>query len=136
MGTQRNSCRYKITVACLATGPEKYAVRLRGIIESLVPKDNWEIFRTVETLSFRLRRPGYRPAIAVFLASSRKDLADILSIHDLLCDIRTILILPDREDDTVALGHALYPRFLSYIDSDFKDVAAVLEKMVRQGIYY
>jgi len=125
---------HKINVAYFATGLAKDAVRLQGIISAIVPGDEREIFCTIEDLSSRLRQPGERPTIAVLLAASSKDLADILSIHDLLRDIRIILILPDREEDTVAWGHSLQPRFLSYIDNDFTDVAAVLDKMMRRGI--
>jgi hypothetical protein len=118
------------------TAVEGTGERLQRAIETLVPIERTEVSCTIDSLSCRLRQPKDDLTIAVLLAASRKDLADILSIHDLLCDIRIILILPDTEDDTVARGHTLQPRFLSYIDSDFTDVAAVLEKMVRQGIYY
>ena len=73
--------------------------------------------------------------IAVILAASDNDLLTILSISHLLYDVRFILVLPDREDPTVAIGHSLRPRFLSYTDSDFREVTAVLGKMIG-GFYY
>ena len=36
-----------------------------------------------------------------------------------------------REEDTVSKGHLLRPRYLTYADGDFEDVAAVLEKILR-----
>ena len=51
-------------------------------------------------------------------------------IHDLLIDIRLIIILPDRQADTIEIAHALHPRFLSYIDNNFKDVNVVLNRMI------
>jgi hypothetical protein len=104
--------------------------RLQGVIEEIAPQDKIEIHRTIASLSPRLRRPANDVSIALFLAASREDLAEILSIRGLLSDVRTILILPDREKDTIAKGHSFRPRFISYIDSDFTDVAAVLSKMV------
>jgi len=47
--------------------------------------------------------------------------------------MRIILILPDEDNETITMGHTLFPRFSTYADSDFKDVAAVLKKMIRQG---
>ena len=67
--------------------------------------------------------------VAVILAASEEDLLTILSISDLLYDVRFILILPDREDITVAIGHSS-GRFMSYADSDFREVTAVLGKMI------
>jgi hypothetical protein len=64
------------------------------------------------------------------LASSREDLEAILSIVELFYDLRIILILPDRKKETISKGLKLYPRYLSYADGDFSDVAAVLEKML------
>lgn len=104
---------------------------LRRMIEDLVAKDNVEIYRNVESLSLRLRQPTNNgPIAAVLLAARRGDLTELLSIRDLLRDIRIILVLPDRDEDTIAKGHILRPRFMSYSDSDFTDVCSVLGKML------
>ena len=38
--------------------------------------------------------------------------------------------LPDREANTITIGHSLHPRFLTYIDSDFVELAGVLVRML------
>jgi hypothetical protein len=107
--------------------------RLQCKIEPLVSKNQTEICRTIDGLSRRLRQPRYNLAVAVLLATSRRDLLELFSIRDLLWDIRVILVLPDMEDDAVAKGHTLRPRFLTYADSDLSDVAAVLSNMLRNS---
>jgi len=88
-----------------------------------------KVCRSIESLSHWLRQPADDlPIAAVLLAARSEDLSDLLSIRDLLRDVRIILILPDREANTIAQGHTLRPRFLSYTDSDFTDVLAVLGK--------
>jgi hypothetical protein len=67
---------------------------------------------------------------AVLLTDSRENLREMLSICNLLHEIHIILILPDREDGTVAKGHRLYPRFMGYIDGDFADIGIVLSNML------
>ncbi|RKX60288.1 MAG: hypothetical protein DRP28_01560 [Thermodesulfobacteriota bacterium] len=104
--------------------------RLQRLIEGLVSEDNIEICMTIESLSQRLRQPTYDLSIAVLLAADSQDLTELLSIRDLIWDLRLILILPDRETGTIAKGHTLRPRFLTYLDSDFADVTAVLKKML------
>jgi hypothetical protein len=69
--------------------------------------------------------------IVILHAADRTDLDEILSIRQLLDDLRTILILPDRDHDTIAQGLTLRPRYLSFTDGDFGDVSAVLAKMLR-----
>lgn len=113
-----------------ANGSNEVEERLGNIIETLIP-EKLEIFRTIDSLSRRLRQPLNDVAIAVLLATKRKDLLKLLSIKDLFDDIKIILILPDSNKDTISLGYKLYPRFVSYADSNFMDVAAVLEKMFR-----
>jgi len=104
--------------------------RLQRVIEALVSKEDTEIYRTTDGLTFRLRQPRHDPHIAVLLAASREDLSDILSLRDLLCDVRIMLVLPDRERDTIVKGHTLRPRFVTYADSDFVEMAAVLSKVL------
>ncbi|MDP3029372.1 MAG: hypothetical protein Q8O04_07735 [Deltaproteobacteria bacterium] len=40
---------------------------------------------------------------------------------------------PDQEKDTIAKGHSPRPRFVTYADSDFLDVAAALGKILMVG---
>ncbi len=105
--------------------------RLQRVIKGLVSEDNIEIHKSIISLSLSLRQPKNDKTIAVLMAARNKDLMDILSISDLLHDISTIVILPDSEDDSIRKGHHLRPRYLSYIDSDFSDVGAVLGNMLR-----
>ncbi len=104
--------------------------RLQRIVEPLAEKMDFEIYRSIPGLTLRLTLPKYDVAVAVLLANNKKALLDLLSIRDLLSDIPIILILPDRQYDTVSKGHKLHPRFLSYVDCDFSDVCAVLKKMI------
>jgi len=51
-------------------------------------------------------------------------------LSDWLWDTRIILILPDRDRETITNGLKLRPRFFTYADEDFGEVAAVLAKML------
>ncbi len=104
--------------------------RLYRIIQSLVPLSQVESHPTIESLNRRLRKPVGHLNIAVMLTSNKKDLLDLLALRDLFWNLRIILIIPDRKPETIAMAHILRPRFLSYADGDFSDVAAVLEKML------
>lgn len=108
--------------------------RLQRVIEGLVPKEELEVCGTIGELARRLRQPVSDVTMAVLLAATREDLSQILSVCDLLYYVRIMLILPDQEEDTIAKGHSLRPRFVTYADSDFTDVAAVLSKVLRHVI--
>lgn len=106
--------------------------KLHEAVDSVYPRANVETFHSVTRLSERLHRPALNFPIVVLLAMNREDLENIIAIQDLLLDSRVVLILPDKKEDTMALGHSLRPRFVSYRDSSFKDVGAVLGKMVNR----
>ena len=107
------------------------AERLQSVISAEIPLEESEIYESIKGLSERLRRPSRDQCIAIILTVTKTELSEILSIKDLLTDVRTILILPDNSDRTISTRHRLHPRYLSYKDSDFTDVAVVLNKMIR-----
>lgn len=106
------------------------SLRFHEEVESQVSDDVKEVYKRFEDIKKRLRQPPKNNTILVFLAVDWMDLANILSIHDMLRGIRLILILPDHEENTISVGHELYPRFISFIDNDLSEVAAILHKMM------
>jgi hypothetical protein len=100
-------------------------------MENLKVAENVEICQTIASLSRRLRRFEDRPGVVVLLAPGKGDLSELLAIRSLFRGLRLILLLPDREPETISKGHTLMPRFLAYCDGNFGDVAAVLKKMLK-----
>jgi len=109
---------------------DKSTKELCKVVFEGVPKSKTEKCSTLADLTRRLRQPQNNIGIALLTAKTKKDLEDLVALRELLSDIRVILILPDRDHDTISMAHALYPRFLSYIDRDFDEVKAVLSKML------
>jgi hypothetical protein len=106
--------------------------KLQEVVTNVLPGSCVDTYRTISGLSERLHKPALNFPIVILLAMNKEDLEDIVAIQNLLFDSRIVLILPDREEDTMALGHTLRPRFVSYRDSSFKDVGAVLNKMINR----
>jgi len=92
-----------------------------------------EIYYTLEKFYQRLTQSGSSNAVTVLLIASRQELENIVQYAELLCDQKIILVLPDRAQETLSMGHALYPRFISYTDGDLKDVTSVLHKMITRN---
>ena len=106
--------------------------RLVAAVRTAIPAEEMEVHQSLEGLHARLARPGKKNDAAVILAASRQELRKFLAISHLLAQVRTVLILPDSEAETVALGHRLRARYLGYADTDLSDLAAVLEKMAEE----
>lgn len=88
-----------------------------------------ETFADLKALAFRLRR-CFGEIWMVLLITDAEELGRITAMGELILNNRIILVLPDQTQATVAAGHRLYPRFISYLDSDFSDVRSVLQTML------
>ena len=55
----------------------------------------------------------------------------MINLQETSANVFLILILPCIDDGIIAKGHRLKPRFFSYADSEFDDVADVLHHLYR-----
>lgn len=97
---------------------------------SKMPLLQAEFVHNHENLMQALRSHMVFRFVVVFQAAGQKDFIFLKSIKNILFDARLILVLPNREKDTIEQGCSLYPRFITYADSDHRDVTAVLNKML------
>ncbi len=103
--------------------------RLERVIELFFLKRRIERCRDLDALGKKLHEPYNYKDVVLLSPASKEELSRLLALQDLLSDMRIILVLPDRDDETVAMGHRLRPRMVSYSDGDYLDVAAVLTRM-------
>lgn len=103
--------------------------RLERVVELFFLKHRIEKYQDIESLGRKLHEPYNYKDVILLSPASKEELSRILALQDLLSDMRIILVLPDRDEETVAMGHRLRPRMVTYNDGDYLDVAAVLTRM-------
>ncbi|MEW6386054.1 MAG: hypothetical protein AB1491_00840 [Thermodesulfobacteriota bacterium] len=91
---------------------------------------NIEICRDLDTLEGGLRQLGGEMVLAVLLTISQEELQEVMTLKPWLQGKPLILILPDRNRDTIAKGHVLAPRYLAGLQDDFQEIYEVLNKML------
>ena len=123
-----------MSVLFFSTETQGAGEQLQREIETFIPGDEIEIYHTFESFSNRLRQPSWNLSVLVLMVGTREDLQELFLIRDLFNNIPVILVIPDSESDTICAGHKLYPRFLSYIDSNYLDVAMVLNKLINKEV--
>ncbi len=111
------------------TNPKDDSASLLQNEISQIASLNAEFIHTPENFMRSLRSHMVFQSVVVFQVADQTDFLFLDSIRNLLFGARLILILPDREKDTIKKGFTLYPRYMAYSDDDYKDVAAVLKKM-------
>jgi hypothetical protein len=108
--------------------------RFQKVIDEFHFENDKMIFNTLDDLKSSLRTEMNSEIIVVIFTADKKDLSDVYSLRNFLHDFRLILVLPDLEESTISKGFECYPRFVSYINSDFNDVMSVLNKMSKKNI--
>lgn len=111
------------------SGQNNFTSGLLDQIGALVPSPNVILCKDIQQLRAALLKPAYNLLAAILAVSGRQELLDLVAISKFLRTARVILILPDREMETVSQGHELRPRFLTWSASAPSEVMAVLHKL-------
>lgn len=104
--------------------------KLRKIMTSEGCGDNLQVYKNFEELTLRLHKPKRDCRVMVLLPADKNELLSFLLIRDMLADVPIILILPDQSKEIIDMGYKLFPRFISYKDSDLTDVSGVINRIL------
>ena len=116
----------------LYTKENENSERLIKALNTIVAKEKLEVIKSISSFTKRVNEFITETVIFILMPSTKEELHIMNSIYELLYNINPkILILPDRDKETVCMGFRLYPRFVEYADSNFMSLSAVLNKMVK-----
>lgn len=68
--------------------------------------------------------------LVVLIASDTKELRCFGCLQDVLAMAEVFLVIPDEDEETIAMAHRLHPRYLVCADGDLDDLLAVLQKKI------
>ena len=105
---------------------------LQRVVEKLVPPKGVTSYHSFKTLSERLHQPKNGLNILVLVAGDVLDLSNFITLKNTLSEFRIILVLPDHDEKTLAMGHKIFPRFVSFTDSNFSDVTLVIKNLLKK----
>lgn len=107
--------------------------RLMQTVDEVVPGAKVEALRQVNGLIQRLRMPSADLEMLIFMPANRHELFAVSSLLTEMRNIRLVLVLPDRENETIAMAHSLRPRYLTYSNGDYSELREVLKKMLKDS---
>jgi hypothetical protein len=120
----------KVVYYAESTAPP--ALRIAMVIEAMAPGHAIRYHNLWSFVGFLGRGPD-REKVAVLLLDGEEQLLCIYAIKHILWRIPFLLVLPDREKETRALGLRLRPHALCYIDSQASVVRAAFEHTIRNA---
>jgi len=115
----------------LLYAPVSQDVRERVVdtLEPVVPDDSMRVCSTIGNLYRNLQTSRQHLTIAVLVLSNRNDLKKLRSIRPMFRDVRILLVLPDTEEETIAMAHRFQPRYLTFVDKNIPALATVVDRM-------
>ena len=108
-----------------------YEEKLEAAIISAAPGIAIERFSRLADLRERLRDIVEPNSIAVLMAGDREELQNLQAFREMLIEIYIILVLPDRQTETIKQAHLLRPRFLCSILDNFIELKLIIHKMIQ-----
>lgn len=106
---------------------------LLSAISPFFSQGSLEVFSDLRSFAARIRQPKDTFSIALIWDPTTEDLREIGSMRDFLTGVRTLLVLPDQEMETITLAHKIFPTYITYIDEGLSEVVSVLEWLTRAG---
>jgi hypothetical protein len=107
--------------------------RLKRTLDEMLPPNIVETHRTLTGLVQRLRNNRVDLDLIILMPGSRLELSGVFKILEELGDVRLVLVLPDEEDETIAMAHRLRPRYVTYAHGEYSELSQVLQKMLTKN---
>jgi hypothetical protein len=120
-------------VLCYVAPDDKNRTKIMQNVRVSVKQDNIEYFATTDSLRERLLLNLSQKTVAVVSIATEKDLIDLYFIQHLLSKVLLVLLLPDTEPQTIAMGNRLHPCFMCSADIQTSDFIAILENIINYG---
>lgn len=109
--------------------------RLHNNLTGILSTNELHEVNSMDGLVKLFHTPGPRFDLIILIASDSQELAQFSLLENELLNTRFILILPERSKKIIAEGHALMPRFISYMDSDFcSEIMAIVKNIQKREI--
>jgi hypothetical protein len=107
----------------------RHEERLLAAMAPLVSRGSLEVFRGFHGFDERIRRPKDVFSAAVVFNPTREDLRKLAAARDYLKETKLFLVLPDEEEETIALAHRIFPTYITYLDADVTELVSVLRRL-------
>ncbi|OPY76254.1 MAG: hypothetical protein A4E63_00162 [Syntrophorhabdus sp. PtaU1.Bin050] len=103
-------------------------------VKAHFPKDSIELCTTLSSFAVKLFEFRFDETIAVLLPANEEELIDMYSVQNLFDGIPIMVVLPDRNNLTEAIGYRLKPRFVCYSENSATESISMLGNMVKNSL--
>ncbi|HVN25411.1 MAG TPA: hypothetical protein VMT71_15665, partial [Syntrophorhabdales bacterium] len=94
-----------------------------------------ELCTTVNRFARRLFELREEGTIAVLLPADEEELIDVYRVKDLFSEIPVMLVLPNRDKFTEAIGYRLKPRLMCHRESNITEAVSALKNLAGSAVH-
>ena len=109
---------------------DKHFKKISNIIPESFPSNRILCCSNINDFSTALTKTLFGLGIVLIVIRDTNELNNIYKISERLKDHSTIVILSEEIDDMAQEAIRLYPRYTTFIKTDYNDVSQVLIKMI------
>ena len=104
-------------------------------IKNRVKNIKIDICRTVETFEEKLKRSqaDFDRDIIILFVDNENRFDRLYLKKERLQDKRLLIVLPEKSPANISMVHKFFPRYFTFIDSQYDDLCDVLYKMIAHG---
>lgn len=105
---------------------------LLRVVSRIISANDFKEISSIDALCRQLKNNTITQnnmTLTILLIEDHEELRNLLIMQSQLKETRIILILPDKKLESINMGHALFPRYLDFTDSNFTEVGEVLKKI-------
>lgn len=117
----------------MVTPEDKNKIKIMQCGQAFSQQTNVEFFTATDSFKERLLYNYSLKTIAVVSIASENDLIDLYFIQHLLSKVSLVLLLPDTEPHTIAMGHRLHPFFMCSVGIRMSELVAILNNIIDNG---
>ena len=119
-----------IQLVIFSSEADRHQDMLIDLVSGLFPSQKIHTWAAVDMFVKASETVFAGRGIFLILIRTTDELEQILEHKERLDDESVILVLPDSDVGMMRQALKLYPRYLSYMKSDYQDIFFVLEKMI------
>ena len=101
-----------------------------SVVDKAARAEEFDLCMSLESFLEKFRATN-QYSTALLVIENQSDLRTFVRFNDYFDGLRVILILPDLHESTVTLANRLFPRFVTCMNTDFKELSAVIRNILK-----
>lgn len=103
--------------------------RLKSLLDSQFSDKKITTSNSIGEMNNRLKAEQDPPSVALFYVSHAEEIQNLLMLKNKLNGTHLILVMPERNTDSIKLTYKLNPLLTCFADGDYSEVTGIIDRL-------